>query len=60
HGTRDAAYSCRWEDVAGTLRAGLAADFVVLDADPFAAGPDALLTANIARTVVGGRTVAGR
>ncbi|MGV7813212.1 hypothetical protein PJN13_29170 [Mycobacterium kansasii] len=42
------------------MRAGLAADFVVLDADPFAAGPDALLTANIARTVVGGRTVAGR
>ena len=39
----------------GRLAAGLAADFIVLDADPFS-DLEALLTAGIVRTVVGGRT----
>lgn len=55
HATRDAAYSCGWDGLTGTLAAGLAADFVVLDTDPFAQGPDSLLTARVARTVVAGR-----
>ncbi len=54
HATRDAAYACRWDGLTGRLTAGLAADFVVLDADPFVTGPDSLLTTRIARTVVGG------
>jgi predicted amidohydrolase YtcJ len=54
HATRDAAYSCRWEGLTGRLSAGLAADLVVLDTDPFTAGPESLLTTTIARTVVGG------
>jgi predicted amidohydrolase YtcJ len=32
---------------------------VVLDRDPFIEGPQALLDAQILRTVVGGRTVGG-
>lgn len=56
HATRDAAYACRWEDEAGVLAAGLAADFVVLDTDPFAQGPDSLLTARVRRTVTAGVT----
>lgn len=54
HATRDSAYACRWEKVTGRLRAGLAADFVVLDSDPFTLGPDALLSARVRRTVAGG------
>jgi len=56
HATRDAAYSCRWEGLTGQLRSGLAADFVVLDTDPFTAGTDSLLTTKVARTVVGGQS----
>jgi predicted amidohydrolase YtcJ len=56
HATRDAAYSCRWDGLTGQLAAGKAADFVVLDQDPFAAGADSLLTTNIAMTVVAGST----
>ncbi|GAS89346.1 amidohydrolase [Mycolicibacterium brisbanense] len=54
HGTRDAAYSCRWEHVTGRLVTGYAADFVVLDRDPFAVGADALLTAQVRITVAAG------
>ncbi len=54
HATRDAAFACRWDHLTGRLAPGLAADFVVLDADPFIAGPDSLLTTRVARTVVGG------
>lgn len=57
HGTRDAAWACRAEDVFGCLRAGLAADFVVLDRDVFTGPPEVLLEARVARTVVGGETV---
>lgn len=54
HATRDAAYACRLDGFTGTLAAGLAADFVVLDADPFEAGADSLLTTRVAKTVVAG------
>lgn len=54
HGTRDAAYACRWEGLTGRLAPGLAADFVVLDTDLFERGPEALLDARVLRTVVGG------
>ncbi|WP_336297682.1 MULTISPECIES: amidohydrolase [Microbacterium] len=57
HGTRDAAASLGEEHLRGSLAAGMRADFAVLDRDPFALGPDALLAASVVRTVVGGRTV---
>lgn len=54
HATRDAAYACGWEQLTGRLASGLAADFVVLDSDPFTAGPESLLVAKITRTVIDG------
>lgn len=57
HGTRDAAWASFEESHRGALRAGLAADFIVLDADPFRDGPDRLLTTVVTRTVVAGTTV---
>ncbi|MDF2896726.1 MAG: hypothetical protein K0Q46_3512 [Rhodococcus erythropolis] len=54
HATRDAAYSCRWENITGQLVEGKAADFVVLENNPFTEGPDSLLTTKIAMTVVAG------
>lgn len=54
HATRDAAYSCGWDDLTGRLVEGKAADFVVLDGDPFTAGADSLLTARVQLTVVAG------
>jgi predicted amidohydrolase YtcJ len=54
HSTRDAAYSCRWEDITGQLVAGKAADFVVLDKDPFVMGEESLLCAQVQLTVVAG------
>ncbi|WP_461172617.1 amidohydrolase [Arthrobacter sp. Z1-9] len=56
HATRDAAASVMEEDCRGRLKAGLAADFTVLDADPFKDGEESLLNARVLRTVVGGRT----
>jgi predicted amidohydrolase YtcJ len=57
HATLDAAWSCFEESARGSLEAGKLADFVVVDSDPFEAGLDALLTARVLRTVVGGREV---
>ncbi|MCP2369920.1 hypothetical protein BJ978_000596 [Agromyces terreus] len=57
HATRDAAASCGDGDARGRLVAGLAADFAVLDVDPFEVGDEALLTARVIRTVVAGATV---
>ena len=54
HATRDAAYSCRWENLTGQLAAGKAADFVVLDENPFVAGSDTLLRCHVRMTVVAG------
>lgn len=56
HGTADSAWACRAESVYGRLRAGLLADFIVLDRDPFS-DPEAPLHAGIRQTVLGGRTV---
>ena len=57
HGTRDSAWASFEEHRRGSLRVGLAADFVVLDTDPFSDGAASLLTARVVRTVVGGVTV---
>lgn len=57
HATRDAAASAGDGALRGRLEAGLAADFAVVDADPFADGPEVLLTARVVRTVVAGATV---
>ncbi|KRE22338.1 amidohydrolase [Agromyces sp. Soil535] len=56
HATHDAAASCREEHVRGRLAEGFAADFAVLDRDPFAAGEAVLLEARVVRTVVAGVT----
>ena len=56
HATRDAAASMGDGAVRGRLEAGLAADFAVIDADPFTEGPESLLTARVVRTVAAGRT----
>ncbi|WP_245976365.1 amidohydrolase [Amycolatopsis palatopharyngis] len=59
HATEDSAWACRAEESLGRLRAGMLADFVVLDRDPFEADPESLLQAKVLRTVVAGRTVWG-
>ncbi|WEK61577.1 MAG: amidohydrolase [Candidatus Microbacterium colombiense] len=56
HATRDAAASIGEGGSHGRIAEGYAADFIVLDADPFASGPASLLTANVVRTVIAGRT----
>lgn len=55
HGTRESAWASFLEDERGVLRAGLAADLVVLDRDPFADGAATLLTTRVLCTVVAGR-----
>ena len=57
HATREAAWACGMENERGVLRAGLAADLVLLDRDPLADGPESLLLAQVSRTIIGGRTV---
>ena len=57
HATRDSAWACFEEERRGMLRAGLAADFVVLDRNPFASEPEALLDTRVVRTVVAGASV---
>ena len=42
------------EDERGRIAPGLAADFAVLDRDPFTEGADVLLEARVVRTVVAG------
>ncbi|MGK9220622.1 MULTISPECIES: amidohydrolase [unclassified Microbacterium] len=55
HATRDTAASIGDGGWRGRLVLGAAADFAVLDTDPFAAGPEALLSARVVTTVVAGR-----
>ena len=55
HATRDSAESVGDGATHGRLAAGYAADFVVIDADPFTEGNDVLLTARVLRTVVAGQ-----
>ena len=57
HATIDAAWSCFDEAERGSLEPGKLADLVVVDRDPFAEGPEALLEAKVLRTIVGGRAV---
>jgi predicted amidohydrolase YtcJ len=57
HATHDSAWASFEETRRGSLRAGLAADFVVLAGDPFRDGPATLLTTAVVRTVVAGVTV---
>jgi predicted amidohydrolase YtcJ len=61
HGTRDAAWASFGEHEFGMLRAGLAADVIMLDRDPFGRdrdrGAESLLAARVVRTIVGGQTV---
>ena len=57
HATRDAAASCLEEHERGRIAPGLAADFAVLDRDPFTEGADVLLEARVVRTVVAGHPV---
>jgi predicted amidohydrolase YtcJ len=55
HATRDAAWASFLELERGVLRAGLAADLVLLDRDPFAEGPESMLSIRVQCTVVGGQ-----
>lgn len=56
HATRDAALACGHGERVGRIAVGLEADFVILDTDPFIDGADALLTAQVVRTVRSGVT----
>ncbi|WP_341954369.1 amidohydrolase [Microbacterium sp. LWH13-1.2] len=56
HATRDAAASIGDGAWRGRIAVGQAADFAVLDTDPFTAGSGSLLTARVVRTVIAGRT----
>jgi predicted amidohydrolase YtcJ len=57
HGTADSAWACRGDGAFGRLRAGLSADFVVLDADPFIDGPEVLLRAQVVQTCASGAVI---
>ncbi len=57
HATRDAAASIGDGTWRGRIAVGYAADFVVLDADPFAGDPALLLGTRVSQTVIAGRTV---
>ncbi len=57
HATRDSAWAANLEHLTGSLREGLAADVVVLDRDPLAEGPEALLASRILATIVDGEVV---
>jgi predicted amidohydrolase YtcJ len=61
HATRDAAASVGDGHWRGRIAPGFAADVVILDTDPFVAGPAALLEARVLETIVAGvpRYVAG-
>ena len=57
HATRHSAWASHMEDQRGMLRAGLAADLVILDSNPLALDAESLLSATVVRTIVGGATV---
>jgi predicted amidohydrolase YtcJ len=55
--TQGSAYAEFAEPWKGKLAPGYAADFVVLDRDPFAVTPTAILATNVVKTVVAGKIV---
>jgi predicted amidohydrolase YtcJ len=57
HATADAAWASFEEHRRGRLAPGLAADFVVLDSNPFEEGAGSLLSTRVVRTIVAGSTV---
>jgi hypothetical protein len=57
YATAHAAWSCYAEGQMGALVPGAHADFIVVDPDVIDADPEALLTAAVVETAVGGRTV---
>ncbi|MEQ8665389.1 MAG: amidohydrolase [Rhodospirillales bacterium] len=57
HGTREPAWSAKLEHVVGMLKAGLAADLVVLDRDFFEEGPKSLLNTDVRLTMMDGEIV---
>ena len=55
--TSEAAYASFEEDIKGTLRPGMLADFVLVDRDLTAIPPEEIRDARVLRTVVGGKVV---
>jgi predicted amidohydrolase YtcJ len=58
--TRNAAFDVFFENKTGQIRAGMLADFVVLDQDLLAVAPDQIARTCVEQTVVGGRIVYDR
>lgn len=56
HATRDAAASVGDGAWRGRIAPGFAADVIVLDTDPFTAGPASLLDARVVETIIAGRS----
>ncbi|MEJ1995656.1 MAG: amidohydrolase [Limibacillus sp.] len=57
HGTREPAWSAHLEKTTGMLKAGKAADIVVLDRDFFAEGPKSLLSTDVSLLLMNGKVV---
>ncbi|AKV04055.1 putative metal-dependent hydrolase with the TIM-barrel fold protein [Labilithrix luteola] len=55
--TVEAAWQSREEDRKGMLKPDLAADFVILSANPLEVGPDALKNIAVVETIKGGKTI---
>jgi predicted amidohydrolase YtcJ len=55
--TKNAAYAGFMEHVKGTIQQNMAADFTVLDTDPFEESPQRLLEARVVYTIVGGEVL---
>ncbi|WP_409297212.1 amidohydrolase [Peribacillus sp. SCS-26] len=55
--TKGSAYAAGHEHHSGIIKRGYAADFTILDRDPFAVTPEALLQTRAMMTVVNGETV---
>ena len=58
--TYEAAYASFEEDIKGTLKPGMLADFVLLDRDLTAIPPEEIRDVQVLRTIVGGRVVYAR
>jgi len=58
--TAGGAYASFEEEIKGDIKAGMLADFVVLDQDPFVAEPTQLARIKVEKTVLGGKCVYDR